>query len=73
MTLQQILDLIKVANFSRLQSLEISSDGIGSAEVEIILDALLCSTALNSLNVRNAHVTKGLKERMSARGVKTHM
>ncbi|KAF9345116.1 hypothetical protein BGX34_005023 [Mortierella sp. NVP85] len=74
MTLQQILNLIKAANFSRLQSLYISSNGIGSAEVEIILDALLlCSTALNSLSVRNAHVTKGLKERMSARGIKTLM
>jgi hypothetical protein len=69
MSLEQMLSLFRSADFSRLEYLRLWTKGFDSAKVETILDGLQHATNLTYLNLLQADITVGQKERMGAKGV----
>ncbi|KAF9362269.1 hypothetical protein BGX34_006494 [Mortierella sp. NVP85] len=69
MTLDKVLDLIKLADFSRLKMLSLWAKGFDSIRVKAILDGLQDATELKSLSLVHASITDEQKEQMSTKGV----
>jgi len=69
MTLEQILSLLKLTDFSRMYSLELWAGGFDSVQVDAILNAVQHSTVLRHLWLRCANITREQIERMKAQRV----
>jgi hypothetical protein len=69
MTLEQILSLLRSADFSRLETLSLWASGFDSVKVDAILGGLQHATKLRSLNLWDADITDKQKSRMKAKGV----
>ncbi|KAK3823318.1 MAG: hypothetical protein J3Q66DRAFT_331445 [Benniella sp.] len=69
MTLEQILSLLRSANFSRLKELILWCGDFDSLKVDAILDGLQHATELQLLTLEDANITDEQKEREKAKGV----
>jgi len=69
MTLEQILSLLRSADFSQMRCLKLWAKGFDSVQVDAILDGLQCAKKLRSLDLLYANITDEQKSRMKARGV----
>jgi hypothetical protein len=69
MTLEQILSLLRLTDFSRLETLVLWAGGFDSVKVDAILDGLQHATKLKGLELPGANITEEQKRRMEAKGV----
>ncbi|KAF9347416.1 hypothetical protein BGX34_003163 [Mortierella sp. NVP85] len=72
MTVEQILSLLRSADFSRLERLELRTEGFDPVKVDAILDGLnsfLHVTKLKSLHLVQASITDEQKSRMEMKGI----
>ena len=69
MTLEQILSLLRLTDFSRLETLVLWAGGFDSVKVDAILDGLQHATSLRDLHLVNANITKEQYGRMNAKGI----
>jgi len=70
MTLQQMLSLLRSADFSRVCTLELCAEGFDSYKVDAILDNLRHATKLKYLYLSKVNTTGEQMRRMKAKGVK---
>ncbi|KAF9365053.1 hypothetical protein BGX34_011542 [Mortierella sp. NVP85] len=69
MTLEQLLSLLRLIDFSRLRALHLWTRGFDSAKVDAILDGLRHATKLEKLSLCSANITDEQRKRVSAKGV----
>ena len=67
-TVEQILSLFGSTDFSRLEELELWTEGFDAAKVDVILDALQHATSLKRLVLHDAKITDVQKRQMNAKG-----
>ncbi|KAF9353774.1 hypothetical protein BGX34_011390 [Mortierella sp. NVP85] len=69
MALEQMLSLLRSADFSRMHHLELSAGSFDSFQVDAILESLHHATNLRRLCLWYANITEEQKGRMNAKGV----
>ena len=69
MTLEDVLGLIRSADFSRLKMLSLWAKGFDSIQVKAILDGLQDAAELKSLSLVHVNITDEQREQMSTKGV----
>jgi len=69
MTLDKILSLIKLADFSRLKRLRLQASNFSPRQVKAILDALQHATKLQTLTLASASISQEQIEHMKTKGV----
>jgi len=69
MTMEQMLSLFRLADFSRLKGIALWAKGFDSVKVSAIMDGLQHATKLKTLKLIRAIVTDEQKERTKANGV----
>ncbi|KAF9930447.1 hypothetical protein BGZ65_005358 [Modicella reniformis] len=69
MTFDQILSVIKSADVSRLQRIELSTKDFDSTQVQAILDVIQHATELQNIVLHEVTPTEEQKEQMKAKGI----
>jgi len=69
MTLEQILSLLKLTDFSRLERLNLWARGFDSVKVDAVIDGVGHATKLSVLELEHANITDEQKSRMELRGI----
>jgi hypothetical protein len=69
MTLEQILSLLKLTDFSRLETLVLWAKDFDSVKVDAVLDGLQHASKLDYLRLIGANITKEQYRRIKPRGV----
>jgi hypothetical protein len=70
MTLEQTLSLLKSVDLSRMEDLNLWTQGFGSAEVDAVLECLENATELSFIGLRHAKFTETQKWRVMKKGIK---
>ena len=69
MTLEQILSLLKLTDFSRLERLNLWARGFDSVKVDAVIDGVGHATKLSVLELEHANITDEQKSRMESKGI----
>jgi hypothetical protein len=69
MTFEQTLSLLRSVDISRMQNLNLWTQGFDSAEVDAVLECLQYATGLRSIGLWPADITYEQKERMKTKGI----